>query len=140
MPEAVRKSADLINSYSDRFLFGADEVAPPDQQNYLRIHYQYDPLWKLLNEEANQKVRKGNYERIFDDARRRVREWEKAHAQVNQGAALYDPIATGNYYRTEHTIKASYDSTFICRSFIRGTWRRTSCACTGMASLRQAPG
>ena len=29
------------------------------------------------------KSRKGNYERLFDDARRRVRGWEKAHTQVN---------------------------------------------------------
>jgi hypothetical protein len=36
-------------------------------------------LWKLLSKEANEKIRKGNYERIFDEARRRVRAWEKAH-------------------------------------------------------------
>jgi predicted TIM-barrel fold metal-dependent hydrolase len=82
-PGAVKISADLINRYPDRFLFGTDEVAPTDQQKYLRVYYQYDPLWKLLDEETNQKVRKANYERLFDDARRRVREWEKAHAQMN---------------------------------------------------------
>jgi predicted TIM-barrel fold metal-dependent hydrolase len=81
-PAAVKISADLINRYPDRFLFGTDEVAPTDQQKYLRVYYQYDPLWKLLDEETNQKVRKANYERLFDDARRRVREWEKAHAQM----------------------------------------------------------
>jgi predicted TIM-barrel fold metal-dependent hydrolase len=82
-PAAVKISADLINRYPDRFLFGTDEVAPTDQQKYLRVYYQYDPLWKLLDEETNQKVRKANYERLFDDARHRVREWEKAHAQMN---------------------------------------------------------
>jgi hypothetical protein len=78
-PGAVKISADLINRYPDRFLFGTDEVAPTDQQKYLRVYYQYDPLWKLLDEETNHKVRKANYERLFDDARHRVREWEKAH-------------------------------------------------------------
>jgi len=82
-PEAVKISADLINRYPDRFLFGTDEVAPTEQQKYLRIYYQYEPLWKLLNEETNQKVRKRNYERLFDEARHRVREWEKSQAQVN---------------------------------------------------------
>ena len=82
-PEAVKISADLINRYPDRFLFGTDEVAPTEQQKYLRIYYQYESLWKLLNEETNQKVRKRNYERLFDEARHRVREWEKSQAQVN---------------------------------------------------------
>jgi len=82
-PGAVKISADLINRYPDRFLFGTDEVAPTDQQTYLRVYHQYDPLWKLLDEETNQKVRKANYERLFDDARHRVREWEKAHSQMN---------------------------------------------------------
>lgn len=86
-PEAVKISADLINRYPDRFLFGTDEVAPTEQQNYLRVYYQYDPLWKLLSEETNQKVRKVNYERLFDEARRRVRGWEKSQAQANRREA-----------------------------------------------------
>jgi hypothetical protein len=82
-PEAVKISADLINRYPDRFLFGTDEVAPSDQQNYLRVYDQYAPLFALLTKEASDKFRKGNYERLFDEARRRVRAWEKAH--VNGG-------------------------------------------------------
>jgi hypothetical protein len=78
-PESVKIAADLINRYPDRFLFGTDEVAPTSQQQYLRVYYQYDPLWKSLDREATEKVRKGNYERIFDDARERVRGWEQTH-------------------------------------------------------------
>jgi hypothetical protein len=78
-PEATKIAADLINKYPDHFLFGTDEVAPQDQQSYLKIFYQYDPLWKLLTKETLEKVRKGNYERIFDKARRDVRAWEKAN-------------------------------------------------------------
>ena len=78
-PESVKISADLINRYPDRFLFGTDEVAPPNQQQYLRVYYQYDPLWKALTPDASEKVRKGNYERIFDQARRDVRAWEASH-------------------------------------------------------------
>jgi predicted TIM-barrel fold metal-dependent hydrolase len=78
-PESVRIASDLINRYPDRFLFGTDEVAPMSQQQYLRVYYQYDPLWKSLDKEAIEKVRKGNYERIFDDARERVHGWERTH-------------------------------------------------------------
>ena len=78
-PEAIKISADLINRYPDRFLFGTDEVAPDSQEKYLRVYYQYGPLWKLLDKEASEKVRKGNYERLFDEARGRVRSWESVH-------------------------------------------------------------
>ena len=71
-------SADLINRYADRFLFGTDEVAPQNQEQYLRVYYQYQPLWKLLDEKTREKVLKGNYERIFDGARHKVRAWETA--------------------------------------------------------------
>ena len=82
-PESTQIAADLMNRYPDRFLFGTDEVAPSDQQKYLKIYYQYEPLWQLLDKDASEKVRKGNYERIFDEARRRVRAWEKIHVKLN---------------------------------------------------------
>lgn len=81
-PESVRISADLLNRYPDRFLFGTDEVAPTNQGQYLKIYSIYAPLWQRLTLEARQKVLKGNYERLFDAARTKVRSWEK-HAQVN---------------------------------------------------------
>ncbi len=77
-PESTRIAADLINRYPDRFLFGTDEVAPQNQEQYLRVYYQYQPLWKLLDEKTREKVLKGNYERIFDGARHKVRAWEIA--------------------------------------------------------------
>jgi hypothetical protein len=78
-PEAVKIGADLINRYPDRFLFGTDEVAPSSQDKYLKVYYQYGPLWDQLTPDARQKVRKGNYERLFDGARKKVRAWEAAH-------------------------------------------------------------
>ena len=80
-PESLRIAADLINRYPDRFLFGTDEVAPDSQEKYLRVYMQYGPLWSLLNKETSEKVRKGNYERLFDRARQKVRAWELAHAK-----------------------------------------------------------
>jgi predicted TIM-barrel fold metal-dependent hydrolase len=78
-PEAVQATADLINRYPDRFLFGTDEVAPTDQAKYLKIYDMYAPLFALLTPEAKQKLLKGNYERLFDKARRDVRAWEKVN-------------------------------------------------------------
>lgn len=78
-PESTRIAADLINRYPDRFLFGTDEVAPKSQESYMKVYYEYGPLWKLLSKDASENVRKGNYERLFDAARPRVRAWEAAH-------------------------------------------------------------
>ena len=78
-PEATKNAATVVNRYPDRFLFGTDEVAPPNQEKYLRVYKQYEPLWKLLTPEASEKIRKRNYERIFDEARRKVRKWEAAN-------------------------------------------------------------
>jgi hypothetical protein len=80
-PASTQAVADIINRYPDRFLFGTDEVAPSDQEQYLRVYRQYGPLWRLLNKDASEKVRKGNYERIFDQARSKVRAWESAHSK-----------------------------------------------------------
>lgn len=80
-PESLRITADLINKYPDRFLFGSDEVAPQTQEAYLRVYHMYDPLWQLLTPDASEKVRKGNYERLFNQARTKVRAWEAANVK-----------------------------------------------------------
>jgi len=69
----------LINRHPDRFLFGTDEVAPANQNDYLKVYRMYEPLFARLRPAVSEQVRKGNYERIFDEARRRVRAWEKAN-------------------------------------------------------------
>ena len=78
-PEAIERAAEGINRHPDRFLFGTDEVAPTEQAKYLKVYDMYKPLWAKLTPEASEKVRKGNYERLFDEARRKVRAWEKAN-------------------------------------------------------------
>jgi predicted TIM-barrel fold metal-dependent hydrolase len=78
-PESTQISADLINRYPNRFLFGTDEVAPQDQEKYLKIYDMYAPLFRLLSEDARDKLRLKNYERLFNQARLNVRSWEKAH-------------------------------------------------------------
>jgi len=78
-PENTKTIADVINRYPERFLFGTDVVAPRSVEAMTAVFHIYDPLWKLLSEEASYNVRIGNYERLFDDARVRVRAWENAN-------------------------------------------------------------
>jgi hypothetical protein len=80
-PEVEQRVAKMFNSHSDRFLFGTDNVAPPDQATQLRVYHLWDPIWTQLTPEASLKIRKGNYERIFDAARVKVRAWEKANVK-----------------------------------------------------------
>jgi predicted TIM-barrel fold metal-dependent hydrolase len=81
-PEATQRTADVINRYPDRFLFGTDAVAPKDQASYMKVFDMYAPLFARLTPEASEKLRKGNYERLFDEARRRVRAWEQANVKA----------------------------------------------------------
>jgi len=78
-PQTTQFAADLVNRYPDRFLFGTDEVAPTEQAKYLKVYDMYAPLFAKLTPETSEKLRKGNYERLFDEARRRVRAWEQAN-------------------------------------------------------------
>jgi hypothetical protein len=78
-PETVGVTAALINKHPDRFLFGTDEVAPVNQTEYLKVYKLYEPLFARLTPLAREQVRKVNYLRLFDEARRRVRAWERAN-------------------------------------------------------------
>jgi hypothetical protein len=78
-PESIAAAADLINRHPDRFLFGTDEVAPKDQKSYLKVFDMYAPLLARLSPEVRGKLLRGNYERLFDAARLKVRAWEKEH-------------------------------------------------------------
>ena len=75
-PQTVQASAAVMNNHPDRFLFGTDVVAPPDQKFYLAVYDMYAPLWQALSPEASEKIRMKNYERLFDAARKKVRAWE----------------------------------------------------------------
>ncbi|MEW4529955.1 amidohydrolase family protein [Maioricimonas sp. JC845] len=80
-PETTEVMANLINRYPDRFLFGTDSVAPKTREQYLETYEAYAPLLAKLTPEARHQLLKGNYERIFDKARKNVRAWEAANAR-----------------------------------------------------------
>ncbi len=80
-PEIAARTAAMFNRHPERFLFGTDNVAPPDQATQLRVFNLWDPIWSQLTPEASAAIRKGNYERLFDAARARVRAWEAANVK-----------------------------------------------------------
>jgi hypothetical protein len=80
-PQTVARTAALLNKYPDRFLFGSDTVAPANAAAYYSVFDMWDPVWRQLTPDASLKVRKGNYERLFNEGRRRVREWERTNAK-----------------------------------------------------------
>ena len=79
-PQSIARVAATLNKYPDRFLFGTDTVAPAGPAPYYAVFDMWAPVFKLLTPDASLKLRKGNYQRIFDEGRRRVRAWEKNNA------------------------------------------------------------
>ena len=80
-PQTIARVAAMLNKYPDRFLFGTDTVAPASAAAYFSVFDMWDPVWRQLTPDASLKVRKGNYERIFNEGRKRVREWERLNAK-----------------------------------------------------------
>ncbi|HEX7374858.1 MAG TPA: amidohydrolase family protein [Steroidobacteraceae bacterium] len=80
-PQSIENTAAMLNKYPDRFLFGTDNVAPADQATQMRVYDLWAPIWQRLTPATSEKVRLGNYLRIFDAARVRVRAWEAANVK-----------------------------------------------------------
>ena len=80
-PQSIARVADVLNRHPDRFLFGTDSVAPTSASQYYQVFEMWAPVWRVLSPQASEKIRTGNYERIFDAGRQRVRAWERAHVK-----------------------------------------------------------
>ncbi len=91
-PETIKRTAAMLNKYPDRFLFGTDCVAPTEESQ-MDVYRIWEPVWELLTPEAKEKITKGNYERLFDTARKNVRAWEKAHANDPAPPVKWSPAA-----------------------------------------------
>lgn len=88
---------DFITKYQDRLFWGSDTVifkrnkigkdgkpiigVRMTQEEYLGEPKDMTSIWKAVGPEVTQKVKIGNYVRVFDAARKSVREWEKKHAK-----------------------------------------------------------
>jgi hypothetical protein len=79
--ESIARVSRMLNAHPDRFLFGTDTVAPATPEPYFAVFDMWAPVWAQLTPEASLKVRKGNYQRLFDEGRRKVRAWEQAHVK-----------------------------------------------------------
>jgi hypothetical protein len=79
-PQTIERASGLMERYPERFLFGTDVIAPSDPEKYFGVYHLYDRLFAALSPKAGEALRKGNYTRLFDQAREKVRAWERAHA------------------------------------------------------------
>jgi predicted TIM-barrel fold metal-dependent hydrolase len=86
-PEAIERTAAFLNRHSDRVLFGTDNVAPKSREAHLRVFELWKPVFDRLTPEASRAIRFGNYERLFDAARVKVRAWERANVPAAGEAA-----------------------------------------------------
>jgi hypothetical protein len=80
-PQSIANVTAMLNKHPDRFLFGTDSVAPANAAAYYMVFDMWKPIFGQLTPDASLKVRKGNYERIFNEGRRRVREWERVNVK-----------------------------------------------------------
>jgi predicted TIM-barrel fold metal-dependent hydrolase len=80
-PDVIARTAALFDKYPDRFLFGTDNVAPASIDANVRVFHLWDPIFAKVRPATKKAILFGNYERIFDTARTRVRAWEQAHAE-----------------------------------------------------------
>lgn len=80
-PDVIARTTALFDRYPDRFLFGTDNVAPPNIDANVSVFRMWDPILAKVRPATKQAILFGNYERIFDAARAQVREWERTHVQ-----------------------------------------------------------
>jgi predicted TIM-barrel fold metal-dependent hydrolase len=78
-PQTIEFSSAFIERHADRILFGTDTVAPASPEKYFAVYSKYAPVLDRLTPAARVRVLRTNYERIFDEGRRRVRAWEAAN-------------------------------------------------------------
>lgn len=85
-PAAIARTAEVFNRYPDRFLFGTDNVAPATPEAHFKVYDMWAPVIAKLTPQAKEAIFKGNYVRLFDEGRRKVRAWEAANVK-STGAA-----------------------------------------------------
>ncbi len=78
-PETQARAAALFDKYPDRFLFGTDVVAPPNIEAGTRVFHMWDGIFAQVRPETRHAIAFGNYERLFDAGRAKVRAWERAN-------------------------------------------------------------
>lgn len=67
----------LIKDHPERFLFGSDALAPANRDAWNKTYASYNGLLMSLPDAVRLQLLHGNYQRLFVDARKRVRSYEK---------------------------------------------------------------
>jgi hypothetical protein len=78
-PESIVRVAEMLDRHPGRFLFGTDNVAPASAEAHFKVFHMWDPVFSRVRPATKTAVAFGNYERLFDAAREKVRAWEKAN-------------------------------------------------------------
>ncbi len=79
--EHLKMTTDLIRKYPGRFLYGSDQGATSDWANVEKSYEVWAPLWKELGPDLTRQVAKDNYILLFDQSRKNMRAWERAHPE-----------------------------------------------------------
>ena len=80
-PESIANVSRILNDTPIASSSAPTRSPPAAPAAYYAVFDLWAPVWSRLTPEASRKVRTGNYERLFDEGRRRVRAWEQAHAR-----------------------------------------------------------
>lgn len=86
-PTTIEYASSFIERHADRIVFGTDTVAPASPEKYFAVFAKYAPVLDRLTPATRAKVLRTNYERIFDEGRRKVRAWEAAHPARSLGGS-----------------------------------------------------
>lgn len=73
------RTAAIFDKYPDRFLFGSDNVAPASLDANVRVYDLWKPVFARVRPSTRRAIALDNYERLFDAARVRVRQWESVN-------------------------------------------------------------
>jgi len=80
-PAVIARTAALFDKYPNRFLFGTDNVAPTNIEANVKVFEMWAPIFAKVRPDTKHAITFGNYERLFDAARARVRAWERANVK-----------------------------------------------------------
>ena len=129
-PETQAEWVSLITDHSERFLFGSDALAPKDRDAWNKTYASYNGLLMSLTDAVRLKLLHGNYQRLFVDARERVRAYEKFFL----AAALRDAASPSSLTAGVPTTTAT---TTTITTTTTGTSGATATTTTASARLRR---
>jgi hypothetical protein len=92
-PEKQKEWGDFLEKNSSRILFGSDALSPKTNEIWEETKEIYKTLLGGLSDAARASILHGNYQKVFVDARPKVREFEDK--------VLTDEFMTENLRSTE---------------------------------------